>query len=100
MARENEYQPELKKRIEERIPGCRIFKNDPNQIQGFPDLSIHLGGKVAYLEVKRSSHEKKQPNQEYYVETLKNEGAFAAFIFPENEKEILDELQRALGVAG
>ena len=100
MRRENEYQPELKKRIEARIPGCRIFKNDANQIQGFPDLSVHYHGRVAYLEVKRSAHEKKQPNQEYYVKTLSDEGAFASFIFPENEKETLDAMERALGIAG
>ena len=96
--REPEYQMDLKKRIKERIPDCRIFKNDPTDIQGFPDLSVHRRGKVAYLEVKRSAHEKKQPNQEYYIETLSKEGAFASFIFPENEKETLDAMERALGV--
>ena len=96
--RENESQPYLKKRIEERIPDCRIFKNDPLERQGFPDLSIHRKGRVAYLEVKRSSKARKQPNQEYYIDTLSAEGAFAKFIFPENEEEILDELERALGV--
>ena len=63
--RENKYQMELKKRIKDRIPDCRIFKNDPNEIQGFPDLSIHYKGRVAYLEAKRSPKERKQPNQEF-----------------------------------
>ncbi len=98
--RENQYQQDLKKRIKERIPDCRIFKNDSMDVQGFPDLSIHRCGKVAYLEVKRSPREKKQPNQEYYIETLSKEGAFASFIFPENEKETLDAMERALGAKG
>ena len=94
---ENKYQQELKKKIKDRIPGCFVLKNDPTDIQGFPDLSIHYRGRVAYLEVKKSQKEKKQPNQEYYIDVLGKE-AFASFIFPENEKETLDAMERSLGI--
>ncbi len=97
--RENEYQQGLKKRIREAIPGCTILKNDPNDIQGFPDLTILYKGRFAILEVKRSENEPHQPNQDYYVEHFANDTC-SAFIFPENEKEVLGELQRALGVTG
>jgi hypothetical protein len=48
------------------------------------------------LEVKRSVHETPEPNQEYYV-AMFNAMSFAAFIYPENEDEVLNALQSAFG---
>lgn len=93
--RENEYQQELKKRIKSRIPGCIVIKNDPSFQQGFPDLAIFYKDRYATLEVKRSASAQHQPNQDYYV-GLMGDWSYSAFIYPENEKEILDELQRSL----
>jgi hypothetical protein len=93
--RENKYQHELKERIEARLPGCFVLKNDSSWIQGIPDLTILHGNKWATLEVKKSEGSDKQPNQDWYVDKM-NSLSYSAFIFPENEKEILDELQRAL----
>lgn len=92
---ENKYQQELKKKIKERIPGCIILKNDANWLQGFPDFTILYGDRWATLEIKKDGASKHQPNQEYYVE-LTNEMSYSSFIFPENEQEVLDELQRSL----
>ncbi len=97
--RENEYQQDLKKRIKSRIPGCIVIKNDPSFQQGFPDLAIFKGDRYATLEVKRSADAGHQPNQDYYVDLL-GKWSYSAFIYPENEKEILDELQRALEPGG
>jgi len=96
---ESKYQSELIKKIKDLIPGCTVLKNDANYIQGFPDISILYKGKYALLEVKRSGKEKHQPNQDYYINEH-SEYTCSRFIFPENEKEILDELQRTLGVEG
>lgn len=93
--RENAYQAKLKKKIYELLPGCCILKNDANLVQGIPDLLVLYYGKYAMLEVKRSANEPHQPNQDYYVDMF-DKWAFAAFIFPENEKEVLDALQLAL----
>ena len=93
--REGEYQSELKKKIQEAIPGSIVLKNDSSWLQGVPDLTVLHGGKWATLEVKRSAKESHQPNQDYYVGKM-NEMAYSSFIFPENEKEVLNELQRAL----
>ncbi len=93
--RENEYQQDLKKRIKKLIPGCIVIKNDPTFQQGFPDLAIFYKNHYAALEVKKSGKEPHRPNQDYYVDKL-NDWSYSAFIFPENEKEILNELQRAL----
>lgn len=95
MKNENAYQAELIKRIENLIPGCVVLKNDPNYIQGIPDLLILYRDKWAMLEVKRSAKDKHRPNQDYYIDMF-GEWVYAAFVFPENEEEILYELQRTL----
>jgi hypothetical protein len=77
------------------FPGCVVMKNDPNYIQGIPDLIILYEDKWAALECKRSAREKHQPNQDYYI-TKMNSMSYAAFIYPENKEDILDELQQAL----
>lgn len=93
--KEGAYQQELKKKILERFPDALVLKNDSSWIQGIPDLTILRGDRWASLEVKRSCKEAHQPNQDYYVDAM-NGMSYSAFIFPENEEEILDELQRAL----
>lgn len=94
MAREAQYQRGLIKRIKERFPGCMVFKNDPNYIQGIPDLTVLYGDHWATLECKRGPKDSHQPNQDHYVKKM-NEMSFSSFIFPENEKEVLDALQRS-----
>jgi hypothetical protein len=58
-----------------------------------PDLVIlgpnHLW---AALEFKESKNANRQPNQEYYIERL-NENGYARFVYPENAEEVLDELE-------
>lgn len=92
---EAEYQAKLIKRIKAIFPGCLVLKNDPNYLQGVPDLSIFYNNKWAVLEVKRSENESHRPNQDYYINKL-NDMSFASFIFPENEEEVLHELQSTL----
>ena len=77
------------------MPNSIVMKNDSSYIQGIPDLLILNNNKWAALECKQKEDAKHQPNQEYYV-NLMNEMSFAAFIFPENELEVLDALQRSL----
>lgn len=95
--RENDYQAGLIKRIESRFPGCLILKNDEQYLQGIPDLTVLYGSRYAVLEVKRSWREAEspEPNQRYYIDLVYGMGSFAAFIYPENEEEVLDEVQRA-----
>lgn len=92
---ESKFQAELIIDLRHLFPGCVILKNDPNYIQGFPDLTILYNSKWAVLECKRSANEKRQPNQEYYVGIL-DDMSYAAFIYPENKGAILEELQQAL----
>lgn len=94
MALESTFQSKLIKELKERFKGCIVTKLDANHIQGIPDLLILFGNKWATLECKKSSNEKHQPNQDYYVERM-NAMSFSRFIFPENREEVLNELQQA-----
>lgn len=89
---EREYQQHLIARLRRRFPGCVVLKNDPTYIQGFPDLLLLWRDRWAALEVKASERARERPNQKYHVEGL-NEMSFAAFIYPENEEEVLDAIQ-------
>ena len=88
---ESKFQAELIKELKQMFPGCVVLKNDPNYIQGFPDLTIFYKDKYAVLECKKGSRASKRPNQEYYVDKMNNM-SFARFISPENKEEVLDEL--------
>lgn len=97
MIRESQYQARLIDSIRKRFPDCIVLKNDANYIQGFPDLTILFKDRWAALEVKRSVGASHQPNQDYYIQKL-NAMSYAAFICPENEEEVLNEIQQAFGV--
>lgn len=92
--RENTFQAALIKELKDLFPGCVVLKNDPNYIQGFPDLTILYKDKWAVLECKKSLSASKRPNQRYYVDML-GEMSYANFICPENREDVLDELQQA-----
>ena len=95
---EAQYQSKLKKKLKEKLPDAIIFKVDPTAsgIQGFPDLIVLQDNKWAALEVKEDEKASHQPNQDYYVNRIKEMGNFASFIFPQNEKEVISELERTL----
>lgn len=92
--KENAFQAALIKDVKALFPGCVVLKNDPNYIQGFPDLTILYKDRWAVLECKKSLSASKRPNQAYYVDML-GEMSYASFICPENREEVLDELQQA-----
>lgn len=92
--KESQFQHNLIKKIEERFPGAIVMKNDPNYIQGIPDLTILYENKWATLECKKSPKEKHQPNQDYYVEEM-NKMSYSSFVCPENMEEILNDMERS-----
>lgn len=93
---ERDFQAQLIKELRVLFPGCIIMKNDANYIQGIPDLLVLYKDKWASLECKKNKKASRQPNQEYYVK-LMNDMSYSSFIYPENKKEVLDELQQAFG---
>jgi len=90
--KESKFQSNLIKKIKNMFDGCIVLKTDPNYIQGIPDLLCLYKDKWASLECKKYEGARRQPNQSYYV-NLMNNMSFSRFIYPENEEEILSELQ-------
>lgn len=89
---ESKFQKNFIDKVKTRYPGCIALKNDSSYIQGFPDWTILYRDKWAVLEMKRERGARKQPNQEYYVTKLNDDGGFSRFVYPENEEEIIGEL--------
>lgn len=96
MVLESNFQSKLITELKHMFPGCIVLKNDPNYLQGFPDLTIFWNDKWATLEVKRSEKAPIQANQRYYVDIM-NHMSFSRFIYPENKEVVLDELQQSFG---
>lgn len=94
MSKESEFQAKLINKLKTLFEGCIVLKNDPGYLQGICDLTILFGKKWATLECKDSVDAPHQPNQDYYVTKMDNM-SFSRFIYPENEQEVLDELQKA-----
>jgi hypothetical protein len=91
---ESKFKTKLCKELKTMFPGCMILHGDANKIQGVPDLLILYKKRWASLEGKQSKDAPAQPNQPYYVDKM-NKMSFSRFIYPENKKEVLDELQQA-----
>ena len=92
--KERDFQSNLIKELRELFPGCLIVKNDPDYIQGIPDLTVMYNGHWAFLECKRYKDASRQANQKYYIDKA-SEMSFGRFIFPENKQEVLHDLQQA-----
>ena len=88
---ENTFKTKLIAQIETMLPGAIVVHLDPNEIQGIPDLLVLFEDSWAALEGKKSATASARPNQPYYVE-LMDSMSFAAFIYPENKDEVLNDL--------
>ena len=95
MSLERNFQAKLIKELKAIFPDCIVMKNDPNYIQGIPDLIILYNDRWAALECKKNKNAYRRPNQEYYVDKM-NSMSYASFIYPENKERVLDEIQQAL----
>ena len=94
---ESQYQTKLIKKLRDRLPGCVILKNDPSWLQGVPDILVLYNQRWAALEIKLSHDSSFQPNQQYYID-LFGEMSYASFINPQNEEDVLNDLQFSFGV--
>ena len=96
--KESEFQAKLIREIKKRFPGAIVLKNDPNYIQGFPDLTVLYKDHWAILEIKRSEKASHQPNQDYYISQA-DRMSVGRFVYPENMMEVLDDLARSFQVS-
>lgn len=92
---ERYYQRKLIKKIKDKFPGAYVLKNDASYKQAIPDLTVLYRDRWAMLEVKKNEKATHRPNQDRKVNEL-NSMSFAAFIYPENEQEVLDAMEQAL----
>ena len=95
MSLESSLKADFIRKIRETFPDAIVLKNDANYLQGVPDILVLIGPRWVALEYKRHPTSAQQANQGYYV-TLMNEMSYAAFVYPENEEEVLLALEQAL----
>lgn len=94
-SKESDFQASLIHWLRDKFPESIVLKNNPNYLQGIPDLLVLNGRHWAGLECKISKNAPKQPNQEFYI-TKMHAMSYARFVYPENLKEVQNELERAL----
>jgi hypothetical protein len=99
MPAESAFQTKFIKKLKRTFPGCVLLRNDPRYQQGMLDWTLLYGDTWASLEIKASRTAKRQPNQDYFVEQLADM-SFAAYVYPENEEEVLAALQEAFASRG
>ena len=92
---ERDFQRDTVKKIKAMFPGCIVQKTNAGQKKGIPDILILYKDKWAALEFKKSAKSRFRNNQEYNVAVM-DKMSFCRVIYPENEKEVLDDLQQAL----
>ena len=92
---EGRFKEEFNKDLNFLLPDIVIVKNDEQMLQGIPDQLVLYRDRWAMLEFKASANAAVQPNQRYYI-GLFNSMSYAAFVYPENGDDILEELQRHL----
>ena len=92
--KESEFQRKLIKKLKDRFPGCYVMKNDANHKAGIPDLTVLYEDHWATLECKKSETATHRLHQDRNVEKM-NKMSFSAFIYPENEEEVINEMERS-----
>lgn len=97
MPQERDFRVKLIKDIYNIFPECVILRNDPNFLQGVPDLTVLYKNRWGMLETKKEKMSSRRPNQEYYID-LFDTMSFARFVSYENKEQVLYELQQALRV--
>lgn len=95
--REAVFQRKLIKKLRQ-IPKSFWFVKEAKSIRGLPDLIGVVNGRPVYLECKRSRSEALHNTgrivlQRKVLQDAKLAGAYVSFIYPENEEEVLFELQ-------
>ena len=94
---EGNFKKNLIKKIKKEFPDCIITKLEADHTNGLPDVLILRGSKWATLEAKADESEvgKERKNklaQDYYVAKMNNM-SYSSYVYPQNEKEVLDELK-------
>ena len=78
--------------------GCTVlqYQQGVGTVKGFPDTIVIAEGITFFIEFKASKRAKFQPLQKEWIKKLNDNGHFAWVMYPENEKEVMDEIKRIL----
>ena len=101
---ESAFQRRVIKRLEVELPNCVVLKNDASYVAGIPDLIVLYKDTWFVIEVKKDKKamldsKRDQPDQAWWVAEL-DRIHFAVYIYPENEDDVFDEIQRTLEASG
>lgn len=101
---ESTFQRRVIKRLEVELPNCVVLKSDASYIAGMLDLIVLYEDTWFALEVKKDEQamldsKRDQPDQAWWVREL-DRIHFGAYIYPENEEDVFDEIQRTLEASG
>lgn len=98
MGLERDFEPKFIAELQKRF-WCFVLKNDAGLLQGIPDRTVlFLGGGWAILEIKADRTSPYRPNQEYYLKLFAGM-CYSATVYPENEQDVLCELEQAFPAA-
>ena len=78
--------------------GCTVlqYQQGVGTVKGFPDTIVIAEGITFFIEFKASKRAKFQPLQKEWIKKLNDNGHFAWVMYPENEREVMDEIKRIL----
>lgn len=78
--------------------GCVVlqYTQGVGTVKGFPDTICIAEGITFFIEFKASKRAKFQPLQKEWIKKLNDNGHFAWVLYPENEKEVMEEIKRIL----
>lgn len=94
--KERDFQKKLIRIIKNKYPSAIILKNDPNYIQGIPDILILYKDRWVALECKIKKEAHRQPNQIWYISKMKSM-SYASFVYPENLDKVLNDIFELFG---
>lgn len=98
--KESSYQHKLLKKLRA-IPNSWWAVKEAKSIRGLPDIYGCVNGIFVTLEVKRTIEEAQETSgrivlQRQTILEVQKAGGYAAFIYPENERYLLEELKLLL----
>jgi len=94
--RERKFEDALITKIKEKFQDVILITNDGYQSR--PDILILFKGGWAVLQIKKSKNSFPLPSQKIWMEMLSDIACFASWVYPENEKEVLEHLEIALEI--
>lgn len=93
---EADFQAAFIKRLRRGFDRVIVLKNDSGYLQGIMDLTVILPGVIVFIECKPYEDAPYEPNQEYYLDLVRQFGFFSCTLYPENEEEVFRAIQRAV----